>query len=313
MPFPLRCPGNRFVTLQSAEDHPILGAVEQILVDDNPVAKISKVDWSNPQSIPAIDRPGSLPPGIGTFLLNELATNATTPLKYTGPYPTLGLFHSLTTSFTPSVSGEEGGKLFSKDYWECAPQGVSVIPDVDFTPQPFEPEWFDGGCLLTRAGNTIRTYLGDIAYGSNRQLFLAPCFEKTELGIRLDIFASGKLVKHVGIVHGAQPKLAASVQASKPRTKIPDALASRVITIALAQFPEEERKDLADNLGELFWDELGGKVFDVHDKGISLNRLLLSAYKETPANLLQGLVQILATTSSTFLANKISNQLEHKS
>jgi hypothetical protein len=83
--------------------HPVLGATHALTVDGVEVARMSAIDWRRPAAIPAIDRPGALPPGTGTMLLDtiaRLARDAGVPaLRYAGPYPTAALWAALAASF----------------------------------------------------------------------------------------------------------------------------------------------------------------------------------------------------------------------
>ena len=116
--------------------HPVLGPSHPLRVDGAAVAVMSAVDWARPTRIPAIDRPGALPPGTGTMLLDVLARLAAragvTALRYAGPYPTAALWDALGASFRTA------GTLAAFTADAAARWGGGALPEVpiDFAPAP---------------------------------------------------------------------------------------------------------------------------------------------------------------------------------
>jgi hypothetical protein len=117
--------------------HPVLGPVYRLSIDGRDVAHMSAFDWARPTMIPAIDRPGALPPGAGTMLLDTIARLAAAPgarLRYAGPYPSAALWGSLQQSFT--TDGRECD--FTRDAAHRWRGGDLPAIAIDFTPAPFE-------------------------------------------------------------------------------------------------------------------------------------------------------------------------------
>lgn len=119
-----------------AGEHPVLGPVDGIYVDGTLVTVMSHVDWERPTRIPAIERPGAIPGGLGTVILNDLAARALAAgipaLRYAGPYPTSALYQSLLRSFRTEVTEEE----FTRDVLDRALRGATDELPFDFVPAP---------------------------------------------------------------------------------------------------------------------------------------------------------------------------------
>ena len=117
-------------------EHPVLGPVDGIYVDGTLVTVMTRIDWNRPTRIPAIERPGAIPGGLGTMILNDLATRAqhagVTRLRYAGPYPTPALYQSLVRSFRTTCTEEE----FTADALDRALRGVTDELPFDFVPAP---------------------------------------------------------------------------------------------------------------------------------------------------------------------------------
>ncbi len=106
--------------------HPVLGPAHALSCG----AVMAAIEWAAPRTLPAIDRPATLPPGAGTMLLDVVALLAehadVETLRYHGPYPTHALWSSL-------------GQCFRADGGVDA---FVVGARVDFAPAPFERVWF---------------------------------------------------------------------------------------------------------------------------------------------------------------------------
>jgi hypothetical protein len=128
--------------------HPVLGAAHRLLrstVIDAPsvlVASCAAVRWARPDRVPAIDRPGALPAGTGTAILNLLAhlcrLTGVPTLRYRGPYPTAALWSTLGECFRPVGDRDAARARFLADAEELALRAESVEIAVDFAPAPFE-------------------------------------------------------------------------------------------------------------------------------------------------------------------------------
>ena len=119
-----------------AGDHPVLGPVDGIYVDGTLVTVMSRIDWERPTRIPAIERPGAIPRGLGSVILNDLATRAQAAniraLRYAGPYPTPALYQSLLRSFRTTCTEDE----FTADVLDRALRGATDELPFDFMPAP---------------------------------------------------------------------------------------------------------------------------------------------------------------------------------
>jgi hypothetical protein len=149
----LRLPDDRWLAIHPrADSHPLFGVCDVFsLTDDAPdaaaiqaLARCQAVDWAAPAAIPPLDRPGALPAGAGTAVLNFLAQRARArgaTLRYRGPYPTGALFDALLECF--AVSGDLAAAFarFSADVEDTALTGTAREAPVDFTPAPFVRTW----------------------------------------------------------------------------------------------------------------------------------------------------------------------------
>jgi hypothetical protein len=143
----LRLPDHREVALRlDAADHPVLGRCDLVCNAAGEVlAHASASDWRRPTRIPALDRPGALPAGAGTAILDLLAWQAwragTGPLRYHGPYPTAALWRSLLASFRVDEPHDAALARFGADAEARALAGTHGELDVDFHPAPHAWAW----------------------------------------------------------------------------------------------------------------------------------------------------------------------------
>jgi hypothetical protein len=121
---------------RAAGDHPVLGPVDGVYVGGTLVTVMQRIDWERPTRIPAIERPGAIPGGLGTVILNDLARRAQAAdiaaLRYAGPYPTAALHQSLLRSFHTSSTEDE----FTRDVLDRALRGATDELPYDFVPAP---------------------------------------------------------------------------------------------------------------------------------------------------------------------------------
>jgi len=144
--------------------HPVLGATHALTVDGVEVARMSAIDWRRPAAIPAIDRPGALPPGTGTMLLDtiaRLARDAGVPaLRYAGPYPTAALWAALAASFR--ADGDEA--TFTADAAARWRGGALPAIAIDFAPAPHERARIAADAFVARRDRIERLVLGGAGF-----------------------------------------------------------------------------------------------------------------------------------------------------
>ena len=141
-----RLPDGSRATLRTGHGiDPVLGEVDAFFLpdQDEPLALVAAIDWSNPSHIPAVDKPAQLPSGLGAAVLNYVSLHAllnqTTSLRYRGPYATGKLFDSLFRSFNLGDQDPIASwKLFNQGVESSSLTGQEVSPEVDFFPAPFE-------------------------------------------------------------------------------------------------------------------------------------------------------------------------------
>lgn len=142
--------------------HPLFGPVDRV-VDSRGrlLTEVGRIDWRIPGHIPPLARPGRLPRGAGTALLNVLARNAPGPLRYRGPYPSAALFESLTSCFRVADGDDE---RFLAGAEVAAVRGETVEPPVDFVPAPFR-RWRVGRvCVQERDEVVERIYVDGLDF-----------------------------------------------------------------------------------------------------------------------------------------------------
>ncbi|TNE46959.1 MAG: hypothetical protein EP343_21810 [Deltaproteobacteria bacterium] len=162
----LRLPDRSWIRIQTqVAERPLFGLCDAVYHDDasEPITYFRALDWAQPQWIPPLEVPGSLPQGAGTAILNAIALLAQraglSTLRYVGPYPTGALFDSLHTCF--QVKGEPQAIFaqFGEGVEELALQPELREAPVDFVPAPFVPMWpVDSVCVQLREGPE-RAYL----------------------------------------------------------------------------------------------------------------------------------------------------------
>jgi hypothetical protein len=141
----LRLPSGGHVVIEPDVDtHPLFGRVDRIRTEEDEASSVvlAAVRWASPGFVPPLDRPGALPPGAGTAVLNLLARQAadarTRALRYRGPYPTAALFEALRGSFRVHGDPVEAASRFCEDVEGHALRGRMHEVPVDFEPAPHE-------------------------------------------------------------------------------------------------------------------------------------------------------------------------------
>ncbi|MCX4247024.1 hypothetical protein [Paraliomyxa miuraensis] len=155
----LRLPDHRQIALVlDAADHAVLGRCDAVVSPEGEtLALASAVDWHHPTSIPALDRPGALPPGAGTAILDLLAWRAlragSDPLRYRGPYPSAALWSALEASFRVDEPVARAQARFLAGAEQRALAGTMDTIDVAFHPAPHVRCWPRPRiCVQHRAG-----------------------------------------------------------------------------------------------------------------------------------------------------------------
>jgi hypothetical protein len=157
----LRLPDRRWLVLRRAAVlDPVLGPVFPLAVADDledagaPCAFVADCSWTKPCFVPAVDRPGQLPPGAGSGLLSFLAEAALAKgrpaLRYRGPYPTGALFDTLLECFRVDDLTRSWA-VFSDAQQGVDGWGAFVEVPVDFHPDPLWRSWpAEGVCFQGR-------------------------------------------------------------------------------------------------------------------------------------------------------------------
>lgn len=161
--------GRRIVINGKAGTHPLFGDCDTISLAQGPIlARFQAVNWTNPAHIPPLDRPGALPAGAGTAILNLLAQLALRrgrpALRYRGPYPTGALFDALTECFRPRGELAVALARFTARVEETAATGQMYEAPVDFEPAPFERVWLEAGVCVQLRDGVEKVYVGGRAY-----------------------------------------------------------------------------------------------------------------------------------------------------
>lgn len=157
---------SRLVIAPRSATHPIFGPCDRVLdASGEERGRFGAVAWAEPRRIPPLDRPGALPAGGGTAILNAIARAAPRgrPLRYAGPYPTAALFDSLLDCFRPAAPPAEALATFTDDVEARARTACMDEVAVDFFPAPFERWWQGPVCVQLRDG-VEKVYAGGRAY-----------------------------------------------------------------------------------------------------------------------------------------------------
>jgi len=294
----LRRPDHGEIVLAlDAADHPVLGRCDAIEHPDGTVLALgSRVDWRQPTSIPALDRPGALPRGAGTAILNLLAWQAqragTGPLRYGGPYPSPALFHSLRASFALDEDPDLALTRFVADDEARALNGTRGEIAVDFRPAPHTWTWPSPRvCVQHRAGRVERVYVDGRAFDRSRAAPRRLVVYEDSLAA---IIALGEQpwcerlrLSPEGIPLG-EPRPLPVGPASLVGTPLPDAVASVLGDVVLARAPRLLQPGMRAVLSAtpLRWGDTGDELAAWRDEGLELHA---------------GLVPSLPTDSTTLL------------
>ena len=137
--------------------------MDAIVWEGAAVTVMTRIDWTRPHRIPAIEAPAKLPPGLGAAIMNLLAERARDAgipaLRYAGPYPTSALYHALLRSFRTTATEED----FTRDALDRAVRGALDELPYDFVPAPHVRRSITRGHVEIRDG-LERVVMDGVAY-----------------------------------------------------------------------------------------------------------------------------------------------------
>jgi hypothetical protein len=285
------------------EDHPILGAAYRITYKSSTLAQVATICWSNPATIPAVDKPGNLPAGAGTAILNIIARLAPDTLRYQGPYRSAALFQSLQTCFRVASGDLEAAQTsFLSGAEEDALLGRVSLSELRFNPDPFEAWWQQGTCVHMRNGLERAYILGKCFQGEGTGRSL----RKVEDSIVAGLFVDEALVTHVATfeVNGRLKQAitevpdAADVTGLEP---LPPAIVRLIVEHITAMAPQLLRTTIQELLGSLSFvigepplalAALDGTILIIH------RALIQVVGEKSPTRLIQELIRAVYTPVS---------------
>lgn len=310
----LRLPDHREVTLVlDAADHPVLGRCDLVLgPDGQALAHGSAVDWRRPTQIPALDRPGSLPRGAGTALLDLLAWQAlragTGPLRYHGPYPSEALWSTLAASFRVDDDAATARARFTADAQARSLAGTRTPVDVAFVPEPHVWTWPDPRVCVQRRRGIERIYVDGHAFDSDgsgpRQLYADGPELVAGIVLGRERWAQVLRLDAQGRPRG-EPRSLPSAPADLVGTALPAAVVDVLAQVLVAQAPDLLQPAMRERLQGtwLVWGEPGPDELVGHRDGVlELHAGLVAALPTEPAALLGVLVQLLQPTARRIAA-----------
>ncbi len=289
--------GGEIVLALDAAEHPVLGPCDAIERPDGTVLALgSRVDWRRPTSIPALDRPGALPGGAGTAILNLLAWQAqhsgTGPLRYAGPYPSPALFHSLLASFELDEDPELALSRFVADAETRALNGTRGEIAVDFRPAPHTWAWPSPRvCVQHRAERVERVYVDGRAFDRSRAALrrLVPREDSLVALIALgeQAWCERLRLSPEGVPLG-EPRSPPAGPESLVGSPLPDAVSNVLGEVVLARAPRLLHPGMRVVLDAttLRWGDTGDELVAWNDDGLELHA---------------GMVPSLPTDSTTLL------------
>lgn len=167
----VRLPDLTWVTVQTrVSERPILGLCDAVFLSDQsePITYFRSVQWSCPECIPPLEKPGLLPAGAGTAILNALSwfvqLAGVPSLRYIGPYPTGALFDSLFTCFEVVGEPAEAFSRFVQGVEAASLQAEMRESPVDFVAAPFVPVWPSEDVCVQRREGLERVYIHGKSY-----------------------------------------------------------------------------------------------------------------------------------------------------
>jgi len=301
----LRLPDHRELALcLDAAHHPVLGRCD-LVVDaaGRVLAHGSAVDWRRPTRIPALDRPGALPPGAGTAILNLLAWQAhragSGPLRYHGPYPTAALFGALMASFHVQEPLDAARARFTAEAEARALAGTCGEIDVGFHPLPHAWSWPRPRiCVQHRAG-IERVWIDGHPFDRDRGGLRRLRSDGDELAACIAV-GDEVWVELVRIDRHGEPRSEpAPLPPAPPElcgTELPPAVVEVLGEVVVAEAPRMLQPALRSVLAEvrLGWGDPGLPLVGWRDGTLELHAGLVAVLPTEPAALLGVLVRAIA-------------------
>lgn len=292
----LRIPDGRYVQVapRSAE-HALFGICDAVLVEGRKVACFQAVDWERPARIPPLDRPGALPEGAGTAILNYLAARALASahgpdaaprLRYCGPYPTGALFDSLLECFCVA-DPQDAFARFNADAEASTLAGRMQEVAVDFVPAPFHRVWAGRDVCVQLRDGVEKIYVRGRGYarharGSRR---VRPRGDDWVATIELGDKQWAEIVRVAPdgtVLDGPHPRPA--VPAAWCGRPVPEGVRAALRQALPARAPALLRPAVERLLGSapLSWDDTGEDAAAVREAGIAVHAALLALFADEP-------------------------------
>ncbi len=168
------CPGGRWVQLvPGGATHALWGASDRLCFGPvaDPAAEVVLLpaqDYAALRHIPPVDQPALLPRGVGSAVLNLLATlmadQGLGETLYRGPYPTPALFDALCGCFAPAGDAAAAREAFTRHAVAIAFSGQLVESPVRWRPQPWEAVQGSDEVWLQWRGEPQALWLGRLAF-----------------------------------------------------------------------------------------------------------------------------------------------------
>ena len=287
----VRIPDGRWLQIAPrAANHPLLGSCDAVYLDDALIARFQAVDWRTPQSIPALDQPGILPPGAGTAILNTIAQHAPdgqSPLRYRGPYPTATLFDALLESFRVT-DPPAALKRFTADVESRALAGRPREIEVDFFPAPFHRQFSQPAICVQIRDGLEKVFLAGRSYARDT---LGPrrLRERDGGGWIATVELAGQTWAHVAhferdgkLIHGPHPL--PHVPASVCGQPLPEGIRAAIAQALPPRAPALMRPALVQILAEtqFVWADTGDEVALPRDSTIAIHAGLLQVATDVP-------------------------------
>lgn len=299
----LRLPDHREIGLSlDADVHPLLGRCDRVLDGDGSVLALgTTIDWRRPSRIPALDRPGALPRGAGTALLNLLAWQAqrarSGPLRYAGPYPSEALWSTLGASFRVEAPDEARARFLADAVARMSGRALEPI-DVDFHPAPHVWTWTSPRVCVQRRHGIERVYVDGRPFDREGP---GPwrLFEDEDAlvaGIELGGERGAELLRLDLEGHPRQePRGLPPPPAELVGTPLPEPVVEVLCEIVAAQAPRGLEAAVREHLAgaEIRWGDPGSELVRSRPGAFELHAALVPMLPTDPTLLLGTLVQLL--------------------
>ncbi|MCA9652426.1 MAG: hypothetical protein H6712_11760 [Myxococcales bacterium] len=313
----LRLPDHGSITLVlDASTHPVLGRCDLVLDREGKrLARGSAVDWRAPTEIPALDRPGALPRGAGTALLNLLAWQAVRagsgPLRYHGPYPSEALWTTLRASFRVDGPPDEAEARFVAEGEARAVAGTRAPIDVAFHPEPHTWHWSAPRVCVQRRRGIERVYVDGRPF--EREGPGPWCLDEQGsewiAGVRIAGVRWAELLRldPEGVPRGEPQALprAPTDLVSSPLPPPVTAVLCEVLVLQAPRLLQPAMRRTMDAL-ELRWGDTAPELVRACDDAIELHAGLVAALPTDPSALLGTLVHLVQPTARRLAAASLA-------